>query len=145
MKELCIDASIAVKLVLKGESHRATARRLVKECLVNNITLISPHLFECEVDSVILRRVSQNRLRAIDAERALAGLGMIPVRTMAHPDLRARAREIALQFNLDAVYDATYAALAELRGCDFWTADKRFFEVVTPHCDFVKYLPNYPN
>ncbi|RKY72329.1 MAG: hypothetical protein DRQ24_05280 [Candidatus Latescibacterota bacterium] len=77
MSELCIDASVVVKLVLKGESHRVRARRLLRDCIVNT------------------------------------------------------------------VHDATYVALAELRGCEFWTADKRFYDTVKAELTFVKYLPNY--
>ena len=58
--------------------------------------------------------------------------------------IRQRAREIAEQFNQPTVYDATYAALAELRGCDFWTADKLFYDAVKKVLTFVKYLPDYP-
>jgi len=54
------------------------------------------------------------------------------------------ARDIAEQFNLPTVYDATYAALAELRGCEFWTADKVFYDTVKAVLTFVKYLPDYP-
>src|SRR3712207_9203819 len=38
--------------------------------------------------------------------------------------VRARARVIAEILQQPRVYDATYAALAEARGCLFWTADK---------------------
>jgi len=38
----------------------------------------------------------------------------------------------------------TYAALAELRGCEFWTADKAFYDAVKAVLSFVKYLPDYP-
>ncbi|MBM3235133.1 type II toxin-antitoxin system VapC family toxin [Candidatus Poribacteria bacterium] len=41
------------------------------------------------------------------------------------------------------VYDAAYAALAELRGCEFWTADKVFYDTVKAVLTFVKYLPDY--
>jgi predicted nucleic acid-binding protein len=57
--------------------------------------------------------------------------------------MRQRSREIAKQFNQRKVYDATYAALAELRNCDLWTADKAFYEAVKDALSFVKYLPNY--
>ena len=67
----------------------------------------------------------------------------VPVQIMAHPDLRGRAREIALRFNLGTVYDATYAALAEVRGCEFWTADKAFYDAVKSGLAFVRYLPDY--
>jgi len=143
VKELCIDASVVVKLVLKGETHRATARRLLRDCLVNNISLIAPHLFECEIDTVVRRRVQEGRLSLANAKKALAGLDRVPVQVMAHPDLRACAREIALRLNLRTVYDATYAALAEIRGCEFWTADKVFHGAVKSVLPFVKYLPDY--
>jgi predicted nucleic acid-binding protein len=58
--------------------------------------------------------------------------------------MRQRAREIAEQFNQRAVYDATYIALAELRGCEFWTADKLIYDAVKATLSFVKYLPDYP-
>jgi len=51
---------------------------------------------------------------------------------------------LAEQFNQRFVYDATYAALAELRGCEFWTADKTFYDAVKAALTFVKYLPDYP-
>ena len=62
----------------------------------------------------------------------------------SHPRLRQRTREIAEQFNQRAVYDASYAALAELRGCEFWTADKAFYDADKAALTFVKYLPDYP-
>jgi predicted nucleic acid-binding protein len=53
---------------------------------------------------------------------------------------RERAWEIATAFGFATVYDATYLALAELRGCEFWTADERLFNQVTDKLFFVKWL-----
>jgi predicted nucleic acid-binding protein len=130
MSELCIDASVVVKLVLSGESHRAAARRLLRDCLVNSVTLIAPPFFEVEADTVIRKRVYERRLTLADARKAFIGLDKTPVQLCAHPLLRQRTREIAEQFNLRTIYDASYAALAELRGCEFWTADKIFYDTV---------------
>ncbi len=58
--------------------------------------------------------------------------------------MKERARQIARQFNQRRVYDATDAALAELRGCEFWTADRQFYEAVETALPFVKYLADYP-
>jgi predicted nucleic acid-binding protein len=55
-----------------------------------------------------------------------------------------RARAIARQFPQERIYDSLYAALAELRSCEFWTADKAFFDAVKATLSFVKYLPDYP-
>ena len=119
MNELCIDASVVVKLVLKGESHRVTARRLLRDCIVNNVILIAPPFFESEADTTIRKRVHDGKLSFTDAKKAFAGLDKVTVQIFTHPNLRQRAREIAEQFNLRTVYDATYAALAEVRGCEF--------------------------
>jgi len=54
-----------------------------------------------------------------------------------------RAREIARKFNQTRIYDSLYAALAELRACEFWTADKAFYDAVHNDLTFVKYLSNY--
>ena len=144
MSELCIDASVVVKLVLAGESHRASARRLLEDCLVNNVTLIAPPCFEAEVDNAIRKRLYAGRLSPTEARKAFMGLDMIPVRLCTHPRLRQRTREIAEQFNLRSVYDASYAALAELGGCEFWTADMVFYNTVKAGLTFVRYLPDYP-
>lgn len=67
-----------------------------------------------------------------------------PVQVMAHPDLRGCAREIALRFNLRAVYDATYARhLLNYKGRQFWTADRAFYDAVKSGLPFVRYLPDY--
>jgi predicted nucleic acid-binding protein len=79
MSELCIDASVAVKLVLKGESHRVTARRLLKTCIVNNVTLIAPPLFASETDTAIRKRVYDGKLSAADAKKAFVGLDKVTV------------------------------------------------------------------
>ena len=39
------------------------------------------------------------------------------------PELPVRAYEIAMQFRMKWIYDALYVALAEIVGCDMWTAD----------------------
>jgi predicted nucleic acid-binding protein len=140
---LCVDASVVLKLVLKGESYRIRARQLVRDCLIGNITLIAPPLFECETDSVIQKRVWEGRVSLDNATMAYAALDKIPICVMTHANLRQRAREIAAQFHLRTVYDATYAALAELVGCEYWTADKVFYDAVASALPFVKYLPDY--
>ena len=112
MSELCVDASVVVKLVLKGESHRVTARRLLRDSIVNNVTLIAPAFFECEVDSAIRKRVHEGKLSLTDAKKAFAGLDKVTVQILTHANLRQRAREIAGRFDLRTVYDATYAGLA---------------------------------
>lgn len=143
MNQRCVDASVVVKLVLKGEPHRAVARRLVSDSAAAGIDLIAPPVFACEVDTVIRRRVHDRKLSPANAQRAYAVLDRAPIRIVTHHALRRRAREIAEQFQQRTVYDATYAALAELYACEFWTADKASRDAVSRMLPFVKHLPDY--
>lgn len=144
MPECCVDASVAVKWFIKGEAFRHKALQLLRESQTVGITLIAPPLFEMETDSIIQTRVVDGRTTPDVADKTLALLDRAPVVIVAHPQMRQRAREIARQFNQRKVYDATYAALAELQSCEFWTADKVFYDAVKAVLTFVKYLPDYP-
>ena len=57
--------------------------------------------------------------------------------------MRQHSREIAEQFNQSRLYDSIYAALAELRSCDFWTAEKAFYDAVKSGLAYVRYLGVY--
>jgi len=143
MNELCIDASVVLKLVFKGESYRNTARRLLRESIADNVKLIAPPFFESEVDSAVRKRVYAGGMTSREGKKALAGLDKLKVELVVHPLMRKRAREIAERFNQPTVYDSVYAALAEIRGCDLWTADKQFYDAVKAKLKFVKFLPDY--
>ena len=143
MSERCVDASLIVKLALESEAHSAAARRLVRDSIVAGLRLIAPLVFPYEVDSVISRCVYTGRLNPSDAQDAFTILDRAPVEIVNHPELRPRARQIAEQFKQPTVYDATCAALAQLRGCEFWTADRAFYDAVATHLPFVRYLPDY--
>lgn len=144
MTEQCIDASIAVKWAVKDEPFRSKTHELLRDAGINGIRLIAPPIFISEIDSVIRKRVFDKKMIAIEAQKAYAILDLAPVEIVNILCVRQRAREIAEQFNQRFVYDATYAALAELRNCEFWTADKTFYDEVKTKLTFVKYLPDYP-
>jgi len=144
LAERCIDANVAIKWFIKGEAFRRKALKLLRESVAAGITLIAPPLFESETDGIVQTRLVEGRTTPEAAERTFALLDSAPVLIATHPRTRQRAREIARQCSQRKVYDATYAALAELRGCEFWTADKAFYDAVKGMLPFVKYLPDYP-
>ena len=143
MPERCVDASVGVKWVVKGEPYRNKARKLLQDSLADGIILISPPLFEYETESALQTKVFRGQATVADVDLALQALAAIGVQIVTHPDMVRRAREIARQFNQPKIYDSLYAALAELRGCELWTADKPFYDVVKTGLPFVKYLPDY--
>jgi predicted nucleic acid-binding protein len=85
----------------------------------------------------------RTELTSQEAEVAFAKLQALPIEDTSLPGLRQRAWEIAKDFGFTTVYDATYLAVAELRGCEFWTADERLFNRVKDRLSFVKWLGDY--
>lgn len=141
--EKCIDANVAIKWVIKGEPHRHRARKLLQDAIQSGVTLIAPPMYEYETESVLQGRIINKKSNIQEIDAALASLEKAGVQLISTPTLVKRSREIARQYNQPQIYDSLYAALAELRGCEFWTADKRFYDAVKSGLPFVKYLAHY--
>ncbi len=103
-----------------------------------------PAFFVVETDSILRQKVVvRKELTPEQAEIAFAKLQALPIQQVSLPQQRQRAWEVATAFGFATVYDATYLALAELRECEFWTADERLFNRVKDRLSFVKWLGNY--
>ncbi len=61
MAEQVIDASVAIKWVVKGEPFRNKARQLLRDARLKGITLIGPPLLEYEIESILQRRLHYGR------------------------------------------------------------------------------------
>lgn len=124
MGEVCVDASFALKMVLP-ESNRDEVRAVWASWLSDGTEIVAPWLLLFEAHSVLRRKVSRNEVSEEEARQAWRLLRRQGIRT-AHPrGLFDRAWALAAELNRPTTYDAVYLAVAELRGCDFWTADVR--------------------
>jgi predicted nucleic acid-binding protein len=129
-------------VVTEPDSDKADA--LFEQWANDGHQLIAPAFFEVEADSVLRQKVVlRKELTPEQAQAAFAKLQILPVQQIVIPRQRQRAWEIATEFSLATVYDATYLALAELRECEFWTADERLFRRVKDKLSFVKWLGSY--
>jgi predicted nucleic acid-binding protein len=141
--EVCVDASLAIKVVVP-EAGSDKADALFNQWADEETRLIAPAFFEVETDSILRQKVSLRReLTMEQAQRAFASLQGLPIKTTHFSQQRERAWEIAREFQFPTVYDATYLALAELRQCEFWTADEKLFKQVKDRLSFVQWLGNY--
>lgn len=141
--EICVDASLAIKVVVpEADSEKADA--LFEQWANEERQLIAPVFFEVETDSILRQKISlRHELTADQAQRAFASLRSLPIKTAHSTNKRERAWEIAREFDFPTVYDATYLALAELRQCEFWTADEKLFKQLRNRLSFVQWLGNY--
>jgi predicted nucleic acid-binding protein len=141
--EVCVDASLAVKVVVaEPDSDKADA--LFAHFANEGTRLIAPVFFAVETDSILRQKlVVRKELTPEQAEASFAKLVSLPIQLISAPTQRQRAWELASKFNFATVYDATYLALAELMGCEFWTADHRLFAGVRDSLRFVRYLDEF--
>lgn len=142
MSQLCVDASLVVKVAIQ-EILSAEAFSFFDECVKRNITIIAPPLIEPEIDSIVRRRVYMKQMTEKAGTLAFKTIDALAIQIQTHPTVRRRAREIAKLYNQPRVYDSTYAALAQLRECDLWTADENYYNTVKKGLLFVQYLGNY--
>jgi predicted nucleic acid-binding protein len=106
----------------------------------NDFSLIAPPLLLAETESTInLKRLNREITRK-EREAARAGLAALNIEILHLPQTHETARNIADSLRLPRVYDATFAALAMLRGVDYYTADLAFYNAARRKYPFVKTL-----
>ena len=141
---ICVDASAAVKLVIK-EEQSDQARALFHSTVQAGESIVAPSLLLFEATNIIRQRVRRREaLSLIDAHQALANFLALPIDIHSPPGLHQLAFSIANTYDLPAAYDAHYLALAQRLDCDFWTSDMRLLRRVHPHLSFVHWLGDYP-
>jgi predicted nucleic acid-binding protein len=115
---LVVDASVAVKWVVKETSHDQAVD------LVAGETLIAPDFVLIETANILWRKV---RIGDLDKPQAADGHAFIRAayaRYVPAPQLLDRAMSLALGID-HPVYDCLYLACADGEGLSLVTADKR--------------------
>ncbi len=124
MTSICIDSGLLLKLVLnEPDSHLADS--LWRSWLTAGSQLVAPPLLPIEVTAVLRKHVHRGLLTSELGWRALQNALAFDVVIMTFPDLHERAWQLAAQLNRPTAYDTHYLALAQILGCEFWTADER--------------------
>ena len=125
-----MDASLAIDAIAGETARKARALRFLNICAARGVVLIVPPTFPSEADTAIRRMIARGQMSAADMPLIFGALDSLPLAMALDATeldaVRKRARQIAQELALTPVYDSTYAALAEVRGCDFWTADEKF-------------------
>lgn len=141
--EIVVDASVVVAYAMSEERFSGAARRFLRDVAGIEALLLAPPLIEAETDSALRRRVTRGVITP-EAERAAhAVVDALAIETVHDPGVRRDARTLATRFGQGRVYDSTYAALAQLRGCELWTADSSYFRAVRRGLPFVRHLEEF--
>jgi predicted nucleic acid-binding protein len=121
---LVVDASLAFRLILPGP-RQAEVHSRVGQWLADGYVLQAPTLWAYELASALCKTAHFGQISAEEAERALGLAIRLGVQLVApHEELIRRAFEWTLRLERAAAYDSFYLALAEMLGCELWTADQ---------------------
>jgi predicted nucleic acid-binding protein len=135
---IAVDASLALKWVLP-EEHTEEAWALLQAWRLQAETLIAPPIFRPEVANALHRSARRGIITGPETSDALRML--TPTIVIEEPaGLYPRALTLAVEFRLGTVYDALYVALAEYRGCELWTGDRRLVRAVQPQMPLVHWV-----
>jgi predicted nucleic acid-binding protein len=139
---IVVDASVAAKWVL-AEPHSDKAEALHLACARAAEPIAAPPLLPIEVTNILRQRMRREGLALTDAVLLLQQFLAFPVALVAPAHLHEDALVLAETYNLPAVYDAHYVALAQALGCDLWTADRRLVSALASQLPFVKWIGAY--
>ena len=134
-----VDASLAIKWLV-SEENSDKARAISRSWANAGIQTAAPYLMPVEVTNALHRRVVRGELTVEDAIRLLEYLLASGIELRDEPGLQVRALQLASRLRQGAVYNAHYLALAETLGCDFWTADQRFYRAAVSVTQNVRWI-----
>lgn len=139
MTFVCVDAGLIVKFV-SPEPDSGLVEAQFQQWKSERVELIAPAFAAAEIDSVLRNKVFRKELALVVAEAAFRLALRLPIAFESTTASRERAWELAKNLELPTVYDAVYLALAEQRGCEFWTADRKLVERASGKLPWVRSL-----
>jgi predicted nucleic acid-binding protein len=140
---ICLDASFVLAWLLPPE-RTAEVADLWAGLLRRGDDLLGPPLLFMEVTSVLRERLVQQQITSQQAEVAFSAFQLLPIGRAWPQELHTKAWEIAAALNQRKTYDAHYLALAEIEGCELWTADRRLVNVAASQFPQIRLVGRTP-
>jgi len=139
--ELVIDASIAVKWLNPRESLADKANLIREDYERGLVSFSMPMFWEYEVANGLNKAVARGHLSEEEGREAIALLLALPAQKVALPSPQ-ESYQLARTYQR-SVYDSWYVHLAEMKGCEFWTADRKLFNTLKDTKPWIRWLADY--
>ena len=137
MGRICLDASLVLAWLLPPE-RIPPVTDIWDGLLRRGDQLLGPPLLFIEVTSVLRERHVQKQITSQEAETAFSTFQLLPIQRAWPRELHTKAWEVAKALSQRKAYDAHYLALAEIEGCELWTADQRLYNAVGGRMPWLK-------
>jgi predicted nucleic acid-binding protein len=142
MSQVCIDASIALRLILPTDQS-AQADSLFQKWHEAGQQIISPPLFDFEMISNIRKLMQMKLILPQQGEQAFQYFQELAISIINPAPLLRTAWELTSKYDRTQWYDLHYLALAELNDCDLWTARKMFYKNLKDKNQRLHYLGDH--
>jgi len=137
---MIVDASVILRALFPDEDQ-AQAQALIREHVMGRVELAAPTLILYEVTNAVVQARRRERISDEQAGNVLIsfeGLGIA-----LRPVTWQQILPLALRFYRSA-YDAAYLALAEMTERPLITGDRRLYNAVHEHLDWVQWVGDFP-
>jgi len=141
MRDLVIDASVAVKWISPGEPSSDRATLMLMDYRRGQVSFLVPLFWQYEIANSINKAVERGRLSEAEGNDALEALLSLDVRFEPFPPPRT-SYSLARRFQR-SVYDSLYLEVAERCGCEFWTGDLKLYNAGKDRHAFVRWIGDY--
>lgn len=141
--DVVIDASVAAKWYLSDEPYLGQSERLRQMIEEDELSLVVTRFWIYELAGIFSKAAERGRLSDSLAQLSLQAAASLPREEVELPD-PLDALNAARRFNR-SVYDCFYLAIAEERGCLFWTDDRKLAHALGPNYPFVRWIGQYPD
>ena len=142
MTVICVDASLVLAWLLPEELS-AKAFALKEQWDEQGTELVAPALLHSEVPSVLRQSVYRGRIALDEGDEAFQSFLEMSIRIREPEGLLAQAWALGKAVNAPRLYDVFYLALAEMQGCEFWTADRRLANLVASRSTLARWVGDF--
>ncbi|AFY78234.1 putative nucleic acid-binding protein, contains PIN domain [Pleurocapsa sp. PCC 7327] len=135
----CLDTSVLVSYLVPDE-HEPQADTLVLEAVSGAARLVAPAFAWAEIGSVLRKKIRMDLLTAEQAQGCYEDFCNFPIDYINEESVRMRSWELAQQYQLPTLYDASFLAVAESESAQFWTIDRVLLDRLSPRPAYVHEL-----
>lgn len=141
MPDLVIDASVAVKWVSPDEEAADRAVSMLADYQRGGVSFLAPLFWQYEVVNGVNKAVARGELAETEGREVVEALMALDVTIEPFPSPQD-AYGLARKYRR-SVYDSLYLDLAERRGCEFWTGDRKLYNAAKGRLPFVRWIGEY--
>jgi predicted nucleic acid-binding protein len=138
---MIIDANVILRAFFPDEAQEK-AQAVIRDHVAERVRLKAPGLLPYELSNAIWQAERRDRISQDQADQIISSMEglLVEIQPLEWGEMLPMAR----RFERSA-YDAAYLTLAQKLGERLVTGDKRLYNAVHEHLDWVVWIENYDN